>query len=411
MKLVRAFLPTFLFASGAYAQTPSAPVVIKDECGMVLHLEFSPTGGELARLCFGYEVVLLDTTSYRRARTFLSETEHTPKLRVFAYSPDGTFIATVMGDSAEVWNAADPGKPVPKEKSISDMYVLYALDTPLKVFEAHHHSGDAKMLLNVLTLRFSPDGKLLITAHGNGHMKVWNTSSWTIERELIAFPDLGLGMGGIQFSPDGKLLITMHANGHVKVWNTSSWTVEGELIVADSHLLGATFAPDSKTIIIGDKNGVLHDWSLATKAEIRTLRTFEGVDIVFNVSFSPDGKTMVASYEPKQNQRTVMIWNTTDWTAEAESGYNCAAFSKDGKLLALGGRNDIKLIDPDSREQIRDIELPEMTRGEVGLSDKDAPDAKEKIPCFVSTLAFSPDGDTLAAGCLEGTVRLLKVAP
>ena len=45
---------------------------------------------------------------------------------------------------------------------------------------------------------------------------------------------------------------------------------------------------------------------------------------------------------------------------QAESGYISAAFSKDGKLLALGGRRDIKLIDPDSREQIRDIELPEQ---------------------------------------------------
>jgi len=86
-----------------------------------------------------------------------------------------------------------------------------------------------------------------------------------------------------------------------------------------------------------------------------------------------------------------MIWNTTDWTAEAESGYNCAAFSKDGKLLALGG--------------------PDLAPRHFGQLDKDAPEAKEKIPCFVSTLAFSPDGDTLAAGCLEGTVRLLKVAP
>jgi WD40 repeat protein len=309
-----------------------------------------------------------------------------------------------LGDSAEVWNAADPGKPVPKEKSISDMYVLYAVDTPLKVLEVHHRSGDDK--LNVSSLRFSSDGKLLITAHKNGHMKVWNAGSWTIERELIADPDQRLD--GIRFSPDGKLLITMHANGHVKVWNTSSWIVEGELIVADGHLLGAGFAPDSKTLIIGDKNGVLHEWSLATKAEIRTLRTFEGAGNISNVAFSPDGKTMVASYE---KPRTVMIWNTTDWTAEAESGYISAAFSKDGKLLALGGRSDIKLIDPDSLKQIRDIELPEMTRGEVGRSDKDAPDAEETIPCGVLTLAFSPDGDTLAAGRLEGTVRLVKMTP
>lgn len=406
MKSVSAFLAFFGFAFGALAQTPSAPVVIKDECTLVLYLEFSPNGGELARFCFGYGVVLLDTTDYRRGRKFLSEMEHTPQLREFSYSPDGTIIATVLGNSAQVWNAAEPGKPVPKEKSLSDAYVLYALDTPLRVLEVHNRSGDYK--LNVSSIRFSPDGKLLITAHGNGHMKVWNTSSWTIERELIADPDERLD--GMRFSPDGTLLITMQSNGRVKVWNTSSWTVGGELIVADSHLLGAAFAPDSKTVIIGDKNGVLHDWSLATKAEIRTLRASEGAGNLSNVAFSPDGKTLVASFQSAKPS-TVMIWNTTDWIAQTESGYISAAFSKDGKLLALGGHSDIKLIDPDSRKQIRDIELPEMRRGDVGTKDKDAPDAKETIPCFVMTLAFSPDGDTLAAGCLEGAVRLLKMTP
>jgi WD40 repeat protein len=406
MKFVSAFLAVFLFVSSALGQTPSTPALIKDECGMVLSLEFSPNGGDLARFCLGYEVVLLDTTNYRRARTFLSETEHTPELRELGYSPDGTIIATVFGNSVQVWNAADPGKPVPKEKSISDGYVLYALDTPLRVLEVHNRSGDDK--LNVSSLGFSPDSKLLVTAHGNGHMKVWNTSSWTVERELTADPYQKLD--GLRFSPDGKLLITMHANGHVKVWNTSSWTVEGELSVADSHLLGAAFAPNSKTIIIGDKNGVLHDWNLATKAEIRTLRASEGVDNFSKVAFSPDGKTLVASTKLTK-ALAIIIWNTTDWIAQTESGYISAAFSTDGKLLALGGRSDIKLIEPDSRKQIRDIALPEMTRGEVGDKDEDDPEAKEKIPCFVSVLAFSPDGNTLAAGCLEGTVRLVMMTP
>jgi WD40 repeat protein len=48
------------------------------------------------------------------------------------------------------------------------------------------------------------------------------------------------------FSPDGKLLITTVANGHVKVWNTTSWTVKEELIVTGSRLSIAAFAPDGK---------------------------------------------------------------------------------------------------------------------------------------------------------------------
>ena len=34
-----------------------------------------------------------------------------------------------------------------------------------------------------------------------------------------------------------------------------------------------------------------------------------------------------------------------------------------------------------------------------------------KVPVSVVALAFSPDGTTLAAGCLDGSIRLVKVSP
>jgi WD40 repeat protein len=143
MNFASAFLAVFAFVFDASAQTPSDSVVIKDWCPWVLSLKFAPNGGELARFCFGYAVALYDTSTYRRARTFLTETEHTPELREFAYSPDGTVIATVEGSYVRLWNAADPGKSIPnealilvKEKSIWVVEELYALDTPLRVLEA-----------------------------------------------------------------------------------------------------------------------------------------------------------------------------------------------------------------------------------------------------------------------------------
>jgi len=273
-------------------------------------------------------------------------------------NPDGTRIATAEGnDGARVWNAADPCKPIPKKESILVVDKLFALEIPLRVLEAPSR-------------------------------------------------DRTLDVERTEFSPDGKLLITTHANGHVKVWNTSSWTVEGELIVTDSRLSVAAFAPDGKTVMIGDANGVLHHWSLTTKAETRTLRTFRGVGSLLNAAFSPDGKTLVATYQSTTS--SAMIWNTADWRVETESRYASAAFSQDGKLLALGGPH-IKLIEPNSRKQIRDIELPEMTLGEVSRDFVNEPNAKEKIGCAVFALAFSPDGHTLAAGCTEGTVRLVKI--
>lgn len=212
---------------------------------------------------------------------------------------------------------------------------------------------------------FSPDGKVLLTTQAP--IKVWSTSSWTLQQELRFGPQEGFE--GLLFSPDSKLLLT-HGKGHVKIWNTGTWTVEGEFIVSDSSLTAAAFAPDSKTVMIADADGILHHWSLATQSQIRTLRTFDLHKInnapdfaVSDLQFSPDGGTLIAT--TYLANKPVLLWNTNDWLPETETGFNSAAFSKDGKLLALGGKGRIKLIDPASRKQLRDFELLEMTRAEI----------------------------------------------
>lgn len=150
------------------------------------------------------------------------------------------------------------------------------------------------------------------------------------------------------------------------------------------------------------------------ETEIRTLRTSEGTGsqgMLGGVAFSPDGRTLVAT--SLLAARPVIVWNTRDWSAQTETGYNSAAFSKDGKSLALGGRNLVKLVDPASLRQFREISLAELTRGEVQRDQDNENRGNEKISCMVSNLAFSPAGDSLAAACNypEGTIRIIKMTP
>ncbi len=369
---------------GVFLQTPSAPVVIKGGIGPVTFLRFSPNGGELARLSMFGPVALFDTTSYRKARTF------SIGMRMVAYSPDGTKIATAEGrDGARVWDAAVPGKP--RKASGFGIDEIYLLDTPLQVLQAPSAELSQKLAV-----------------------------TWA------------------EFSPDGKRLITVHSYGPVKVWDTSSWAVEEEIHLADTTVRAAAFAPDGKTIVMGDASGTLHEWDVATKAWIDTWNAPAGSGVITGVVFSPDGNTLVTAHYMEHGSVMAMLWQnnsparagvgrgyvqgasgysepgqmlyraTGGWIGQVESGFGSAAFSGDGKLLALGGRH-IKLIDAASWKQIRDIELPEMTRGEVSREQENQPNAKEKIGCVVTALAFSPDGSALGAGCSEGTVRLVKM--
>jgi WD40 repeat protein len=371
MKLRAAFLAAL--ALGAFAQPTSTPVVIKREgCFAVMSLAFSPDGSELAQDCGFAPIEIFDTTNYRSARTFRSQIDYTPDLRDFAYSPDGKTMATtrpIIG--AEVWNAADPGKPVPPKngesfKSFYGVDELYALDKPLRVLEAPRASLDE--FASALDVGYSPDGKFLFTKYHNGHVKIWDTSSWTLQRKFIV-SDKG---------------------------NSALFSVLG-------------IAPDNKSFVVGDQDGVLHVWNLDSKSETRVIGSPDGGGkMVANLVFSADGKTLVAIHQGKRlADGTAVVWNTTDWTSHALSGYSAAAFSRDGRLLALGGP-DIKLFDSASRKELRTIEVPTFTKGEVLPDSAHRPDAGERLPCGVSALAFSPDGETLAFGCFD-TLHIMKL--
>lgn len=372
MKLVGAFVA--VFALGALAQSSGIPIVIKHEgCFAVMLLQFSPDGSELAQACGFSPIEMFDTTNYRKARTFRSEIDYTPELKGFAYSPDGRTMATARGHGgAAVWNAADPGKPVtlPDGKPLKSFYgvdELYALDKPLHVLQPPTGSSDE--FASVLSINYSPDGKYLFTTHLSGQLKIWDASTWTLLREL-----------------------TVSQKGNNALFSAIA------------------IAPDSKSFIIGDRDGILHLWSLDSKSETRAVPSPGGLNSIVNLTYSPDGKTLVVVHMGKKrcDSGSAVVWNTTDWTARTFGGYSAAAFSRDGRLMALGGP-DIKLVDLASGRELRSIDLPAHTKGEILPDYAHRPDANEKLPVCICAVAFSPDADILAVGSFEGTLRVMKL--
>jgi WD40 repeat protein len=67
---------------------------------------------------------------------------------------------------------------------------------------------------------FSPDGRLLATADGNGTMQLLNSANG----QLVASSSADTGPGGsvnaVAFGPDGRLLATANSNGTVQLWFT-----------------------------------------------------------------------------------------------------------------------------------------------------------------------------------------------
>ncbi|MFG1755997.1 protein kinase family protein, partial [Streptosporangium sandarakinum] len=241
---------------------------------------------------------------------------------------------------------------------------------------------------SVLSVAFSPDGKILATSDDD--VRLWDVAT----RAFLGPPLPNLtDSAAVAFSPDGKILATS-SGYNVQFWDVATNTsIGGSLNDHTDDVLSVTFSPDGKILATGDDETV-QLWDMATRNPIgRPLTSRESpTGAVSAVAFSPDGKILAID-----DKETVQLWDvaTRNPIGRPLTGHNgpvaSVAFSPDGKILATGSRDDtVRLWDV-------------ATRNPIGRPLTDHTDS-------VYAVAFSPDGKILATGSHDNTVRLWDVA-
>jgi WD40 repeat protein len=291
----------------------------------------------------------------------------------------------------------------------------------------------------VNSLAFSADGEHLVAACGDGTIKIWDTRTKTLVRELENAH--GRYVSSVAFHPAGKHVASVGADNRVKVWDLASAT---GCPVFDRpcdavHLYGtayaAAFSPDGRQLAAGS-DGIVNLWDWRNDRILNTLR--DHIKHPISVAFSRDGQRLASG----DWRGVVRLWDTTSCELvrtlterqETRHPVSALAFGPDGERLATASfERRVDMWDTATGDLIRP--LPHSWRGLVlgvafspdGLrlasagEDKmvhiwDALTGREVLTLRGHTgncgcVAFSPDGHRLASSSTDGTIRVWDASP
>lgn len=154
-------------------------------------------------------------------------------------------------------------------------------------------------------LRFSADGRWLVSAGGRAPTRVWNVADGAVLLEVNdpAFVER------VAFSADGRWLALAGGNATVRLWDT----VRGECArILRGHTDPVTaldFSPDGKHLATGARNGEVKVWGLEQSTGAATARVaFPESEVVVAGDGSGFGR-MIKEEEPNGHvQYKVEIW-------------------------------------------------------------------------------------------------------
>jgi WD40 repeat protein len=253
-------------------------------------------------------------------------------------------------------------------------------------------------------LAISPDAERLAVGYEDRTVRVIANSPALGYRKISTLTGHATWPSATAFSPDGLLLASGAVDGSIKLWDVGSWEMDYRSIPPQAEVLQNNYPRTWKTVLSPDGRRLAEDrgagevviWDVDT---LEKQASFRIAPEFATLTFSPDGMRLAARHEGEGFP--VTVWDATTGKQLGRCAGNPGrvdhlAWSADGALLALTGfkHDTVRVWDVAAgREQCT-----------FDAIIKGAPPEPR-----LRSLAFSPDGTTLAGGWTNGAVELWDV--